>query len=83
MQQPLAGKLLMLIQEDKTPSHAFKYQVEIFRLHELWPGNSPDMNIIEPCWPWMKRTTKKGAPRTRTDAEARRKKSRLWIERMP
>jgi hypothetical protein len=27
----------------------------------LWPGNSPDMNAIEPSWFWIKReTTKKG-----------------------
>jgi transposase len=21
----------------------------------LWPANSPDLNVIEPCWFWMKR----------------------------
>ena len=20
-----------------------------------WAGNLPDLNMIEPCWPWMKR----------------------------
>jgi hypothetical protein len=40
--------------------------VTVFNLFKvaklLWPGNSPDLNAIEPCWWHMKRqTTKKGA----------------------
>ena len=28
----------------------------------LWPANSPNLSMIEPCWFWMKRqTTKHGA----------------------
>jgi hypothetical protein len=28
----------------------------------LWPANSPDLNMIEPCWFYIKiETTKKGA----------------------
>lgn len=35
-------------------------------LYLLWPGSSPDLNMIEPCWPQMKRqTTRQGAPSTR------------------
>lgn len=45
----------MLVQKDKAPTHASKYQDEVFWLHNisrlLWPGNSPDMNMIEPYWP--------------------------------
>ncbi len=65
--------------------------LEILRL--LWCGNSPDLNMIEPCWIWMKReTTKKGAPRTRKQAEEAwtkcwedlpQEKIQAWIERMP
>ena len=97
LNQLLMSELPMLVQEEKAPAHASKYQDELFRLHDimrlLWPGNSPDMNMIEPCWPWMKRTTtKKGAPRTRRDAEERWKKAwddlpqekiQAWIERIP
>ena len=51
----LAGVLPMIVQEDKAPSHNSRYQAEIFSLYNimrlLWPGNSPDLNMIEPCWP--------------------------------
>lgn len=63
----------MIAQEDKAPSHACQYQNEVFSLFEIeclfWPGNSPDLNMIEPAWPWLKRaTTKKGPPKTRKEA---------------
>ena len=57
-----------VVQENRAPSHASKHQDLVFMdaevLRLLWPGNSPDLNMIEQCWPWMKRqTTRKGAPR--------------------
>jgi hypothetical protein len=57
-----------IIQEDKAPAYASRFQKElVYNVHcvqqLLWPGNSPDLNMIEPCWMWMKReTTKQGAP---------------------
>ena len=62
-----------LVQEDNAPSHAHYAQQRIYDVHQisrlLWPANSPDLNMIEPCWPWMKReTTKKGAPKSRAEA---------------
>ena len=43
------------VQENKAPSHNSKYQHQIWMdaniLRFLWPGNSPDLNMIEPCWP--------------------------------
>src|SRR5271170_5385240 len=55
-----------IVQEDKAPAHASKWQAPYINFHEvlqlLWPGNSPDLNMIEPCWMWMKRrTTRNGA----------------------
>lgn len=48
-----------LIQENKTLAHTSPYQNEIYSLFEvqrlLWPGNSLDLNMIEPTWPYMKR----------------------------
>jgi hypothetical protein len=42
-----------MVQEDKAPSHAHKAQNSIFIdagvMRLLWPGNSPDLNAIEPC----------------------------------
>ncbi len=59
----------------------------------LWPGNSPDLNPIEPTWAWLKRvTTRYGPPRTREEATRRwlqawrdLKQSRIrrWIRRIP
>jgi transposase len=55
-----------LVQEDNAPAHASKYQVEVYALYEisrlLWPPNSPDLNMIEPCWWYMKRETTKNGP---------------------
>lgn len=46
---------------------------ELARLE--WPRNSPNLNIIEPCWPYFKRvTTKKEAPAKRADME------NLWLK---
>ncbi len=65
-----------IVQEDRAGPHAHKSQdifysaLDIQRL--IWPGNSPDMNMIEPCWLYMKaQTTKDGPPSTRAEAEER------------
>jgi DDE superfamily endonuclease len=69
-----------MVQEDKAPAHASHFQKSlVYDAHHvlrlLWPGNSPDLNMIEPCWMWMKmETTKQGVPGTRKEAEAAWKK---------
>ena len=87
-----------VVQEDNAPSHACKHQERLYMnvgvFHLLWPGNSPDLNMIEPCWPWMKRqTTRRGAPSTREllekawlncwNNELSMRRIRSWIERIP
>jgi hypothetical protein len=63
-----------IVQEDNASSHASHFQQElVYDVHHiqrlLWPGNSPDLNMIEPCWMWMKmETTKRGAPSVRKEA---------------
>src|SRR2546430_1245949 len=85
-----------LVQEDNAPSHAHKTQEEIYSIFGvqrlLWPGNSPDLNMIEPAWAYLKRvTTKNGPLKTRKEAEdawtkawSELKQSRIqaWIERI-
>jgi hypothetical protein len=45
----------------------------------LWPANSPDLNIIEPCWFYIKvETTKKGA--IYLDEELRAAWVKCWEE---
>jgi hypothetical protein len=48
------------IVQDGAPSHSSRYQ-QVFDvwgiMRLLWPPNSPDLNLIEPCWFWMKRDT--------------------------
>ena len=86
-----------VVQEDGAPSHISKHQQQIFMdagvLCLIWPGNSPDPNPIEPCWPWMKRqTTKKGAPCncitaskawTKAWKDLEQWQIQRWIERIP
>jgi len=87
----------MIIQEDGAAPHSWEYKMKIYRLagiiQLLWPGNSPDLNMIEPAWPHLKRvTTKKGPPTSRAEAEQVWRKAweeleqwriQQWIERIP
>jgi transposase len=87
----------MIIQEDGAPAHKSAYKSKLFSLYGvselLWPGNSPDLNMIEPAWSHLKRvTTAKGAPQTRAEAEKAWLKAwndldqhviQAWIERIP
>lgn len=68
---------LTVVQEDGAASHISKHQAQLFVLADilklLWPGNSPDLNMIEPCWPWMKRQTSQ-----HRDFEQRGKLPKIW-----
>ena len=79
----------------KTPGYNIQQRYydsnKIIRM--LWCGNSPDLNAIEPAWWWMKRrTTRKGAPKSREEAirawsvawqELPQETIQAWIERIP
>ena len=85
------------MQEDGAPSHKHKAQQRRFDFWNmqklLWPGNSPDLNAIEPAWPYMKRrTTCRGAKsvgkRMRKQwidkwRKMPQRRIQKWIERIP
>ena len=51
---PFAKEHSLIVQEDGAPSHSHKEQQKVYNLFKviklLWPANSPDLNMIEPCW---------------------------------
>lgn len=74
-----------IVQEDRAPSHAHFAQEAVFNLagvkRLLWCGNSPDLNMIEPVWPELKRrTTRAGAPKSGPEAERAWRKEWLCFE---
>lgn len=87
----------IVVQEDKASSHAHFIQEKVFQQFGVerfrWPGNSPDLNVIEPCWYHLKRkTTTQGAPRYKSLMEFKwreawleleQKRIQAWIERIP
>jgi transposase len=74
-----------LVQEDGAAAHKSRFQHEVFNLWEiirlLWPANSPDLNMIEPCWMWMKRETTNKSP-CNNKKELREQWVKCW-EEMP
>jgi len=85
-----------IVQEDGAPSHSCDYQKEVFDFWKviklLWPGNSPDLNAIEPCWWYMKqKTTKRGVSTSKKELEKRwlecweeldQERIRRWVDRI-
>lgn len=79
------------------PAHRHHAQKRVYDLYKVkkildWPGNSPDLNAVEPCWAWLKkRTTSRGAPRDRKTGKEAWNKAwdelpqetiQQWIERL-
>ncbi|CBF83503.1 uncharacterized protein ANIA_03048 [Aspergillus nidulans FGSC A4] len=86
-----------IVLEDSVPAHCHRIQQHVYKAEDVqkildWPGNSPDLNAIEPCWAWMKkRTTSRGAPRDKKTGEAEWRQAwadlpqetiQHWIERL-
>ena len=85
-----------IVQEDRAPAHKSKHNIPLFSLARVaklfWPGNSPDLNVIEPCWWWMKlQTTRKGASTSKAELVTQWEKCwkdlpqariRRWIDRI-
>jgi transposase len=58
---PFAREHNLVVQEDRAGPHSHHSSQLVFDCWKvqrlLWPANSPDLNMIEPCWWWMKRNT--------------------------
>jgi len=72
-----------LVMEDNAPPHAHHFNRRLYDLNHvcrlLWPGNSPDLNPIEPVWGFMKKFGRQNYV-FRTHAEAHRAWVRMWNE---
>jgi hypothetical protein len=86
----------LIVQEDGAPAHASQYQQRVFDSFEvlrmIWPGNSPDLNAIKPCWFYMKRETTKRGVFGKKDIKERwiqcwndlpQEQIQAWIDRIP
>ena len=76
---PFAQRHGLIVQEDGAPSHIHYECQKVYDIASvlklLWPGNSPDLNMIEPCWWWMKRRTS-----LHKDFESRPQLRKIWID---
>ena len=86
-----------LVQEDNAAPHAHGYQHGVYNRWDvermLWPANSPDLNMIEPLWFWIKKETTKNGPATGQKhmeqdwlecwKNLSQERIQRWIERIP
>ena len=76
-------RLGTIVQEDGATPHISPHNLALFREFGLerldWPGNSPDLNAIKPCWPWMKRWTTREGP-LQHQVKAEEKWLKCWDE---
>ena len=61
---------------NKMVFHVTRLCVNNIPLLEHWPGNSPDLNIIENCWDVMKRKVAQHRPKSAADL--REKLQLVW-----
>ena len=94
---PFCTQNNLILQQDLAPSHAAEVNQELLQECNIevleWAGNSPDLNMIEPAWPWMKRgaghyegfESKKESPQIWQNLwdTMPQERIRRWIERLP
>ena len=91
---PFCTQNNLILQQDLAPSHAAEVNQELLQECNIevleWAGNSPDLNMIEPAWPWMKRgaghydESKKESPQIWQNLwdTMPQERIRRWIERL-
>ena len=70
--------------QDGAPAHNAWQQNELLNIRGLtvlpWPGNSPDLNQIEPCWYHLKREVSKLPYRPKTKQPTIKAYNQCWEE---
>jgi transposase len=76
---PFAKEHGLTIQEDGASCHIHEANQQLIRDSGIprldWPGNSPDLNMIEPAWPKMKRDSQ-----TYENWEKKAQLSGIWMK---
>ena len=76
---PFAKEHDLVVQEDGAAPHIHSETQLVYNIHRirklLWPGNSPDLNMIEPCWWYLKRRTS-----LHKDSDKRPQLRKIWIQ---
>lgn len=72
-----------IFQQDGAPAHTSKAVKAWFRANEYqvlegWPGNSPDLNVIENCWTTVKKKVANANPTSLKDLID--KIRRVWVQ---
>ena len=74
-----------IFQQDGAPCHRVRPVKELIQYKGFtileWPGNSPDLNLIENCWAWMKMKLENDSLMTTVDMLKTRIKE-MWCTRM-
>lgn len=56
----------VVVVEDNAPAHRSRFDNDCLKLADvkklLWPPNSPDCNVSEHAWPWLRRHITKEYP---------------------
>lgn len=70
--------------QNSAPCHTSKLTKEWMDQHNIdtmkWPPNSPDLNLIEPVWAWMKAEFKKQEGNITNYSNLQREVKKLWDE---
>jgi transposase len=76
------GEFNWLLQQDNAPCHKSQLTMNFLRekviLLDEWPPHSPDLNVIEMVWAWMKKKIWEAAPKN--ESQLRQILKTVWEE---